>query len=100
VRALLRRWDAAAVILIRFMYGLRIAGPIVIGTCGIHAWRLALLNLAGALIWAPLVAGVGYLAGQALERWIGHLRHVEIGVAMAAVLAVTVIWLVMQWRRR
>lgn len=100
VRALLRRWDAAAVILIRFIYGLRIAGPIVIGSCGIPAWRLALFNLVGALIWAPLVAGVGYLAGQAVEQWIGHLRHVEIGVVMAAVLAVTVGWLVVQWRRR
>src|SRR4051812_46174186 len=30
VQALVRRWDAPAVILLRFMYGLRIAGPIVI----------------------------------------------------------------------
>lgn len=100
VRALLRRWDAAAVILIRFIYGLRIAGPIVIGSCGIPAWRLALFNLVGALLWAPLVAGVGYLAGEAIEQWIGHFRHVEIGLAMAAVLAVTLAWLVMQSRRR
>ena len=100
MRALLRRWDAAAVILIRFIYGLRIAGPIVIGSCGIPAWRLALFNLVGALLWAPLVAGVGYLAGEAIEQWIGHFRHVEIGLAMAAVLAVTLAWLVMQSRRR
>ena len=100
VRALLRRWDVAAVILIRFIYGVRIAGPIVIGSCGIPAWRLALLNLVGALIWAPLVAGVGYLAGQAIEQWIGHLRHVEIAVAMAGVLIVMAAWLVLQGRRR
>jgi len=39
VQALVRRWDAPAVILLRFCYGLRIAGPIVIGSCGIPAWR-------------------------------------------------------------
>ena len=100
VRMLLQRWDMAAVILIRFIYGLRIAGPIVIGSCGISAWRLALLNLAGALIWAPLIAGIGYLGGEAIERWIGHLLHVEIAVLMAAILAVTVGWLVLQARRR
>ena len=31
VQNLLRRWDAMAVILLRFCYGLRIAGPIIIG---------------------------------------------------------------------
>src|SRR5438105_13825863 len=47
VQALLRRWDATAVVLLRFCYGLRIAGPIVIGTCGISPWRLAFFNFIG-----------------------------------------------------
>lgn len=100
VRGLLQRWDAAAVILIRFIYGLRIAGPIVIGSCGISPWRLAALNLIGALLWAPLVAGVGYLAGEALEQWVRHLRHAEVALIMAGALAVTVGWLLLQARRR
>jgi len=41
VQELVRRWDAPAVIALRFMYGLRVAGPIVIGSCGISPWRLA-----------------------------------------------------------
>lgn|SRR5574338_88691 len=100
VRALVRRSDVAAVILVRFIYGMRIAGPIVIGSCGIPSMRLALLNLVGALLWAPLVAGAGYLAGQAIERWIGHLRHVEIAGLMAIVLAVALVWLAAQARKR
>ena len=100
VRALLRRLDVAAVILVRFLYGMRVAGPIVIGASGIPSARLALLNLAGALIWAPLVAGAGYLAGEAIERWIGHLRHVEIAGLMAIVLAVALVWLALQARKR
>ncbi|HYR36583.1 MAG TPA: DedA family protein, partial [Burkholderiales bacterium] len=76
VQALIRRWDAPAVIVLRFLYGLRIAGPIVIGTCGISPWRLAFFNFIGTLLWAPLVAGIGYVAGQALEHWIGRLKHV------------------------
>ena len=100
VQALLRRWDAGAVILLRFCYGLRIAGPIVIGTCGISPWRLALFNFIGVLVWAPLVAGIGYLAWQAIEQWIGRFRHVQIALLMVVVLAVTVVWLAAQWRRR
>ena len=100
VQALLRRWDILAVILIRFLYGLRIAGPIVIGSCRIAPWRLALFNFIGALIWAPLVAGIGYVAGQALDDWVGRLRHLEILVLMVAVLAAVAWWFVIEWRRR
>jgi len=100
VQALLRRWDILAVILIRFLYGLRIAGPIVIGSCGIAPWRLALFNFIGALIWAPLVAGIGYVAGQALGEWVGRLQQIEIFLVMAAVLAAAALWFVIEWRRR
>ncbi len=100
VQALLRRWDILTVILIRFLYGLRIAGPIVIGSCGISPWRLALFNFIGALIWAPLVAGIGYTAGRALDEWVGRLQQIEILLVMAVVLAAAVSWIVIEWRRR
>lgn len=100
VEALVRRWNAPAVILLRFLYGLRIAGPIVIGSFGISPWRLAFFNLLGALIWAPIVAGIGYVAGQALEAWIGRLKHVQIAFLMVVLLAVGIAWLVLQARRR
>jgi membrane protein DedA with SNARE-associated domain len=100
VQGIMRRWDAAAVIVLRFCYGLRIAGPIVIGSCGISPWRLALFNFIGVLIWAPIVAGVGYVAWYAVEQWIGHLHHVQIVLAMLVVLACVVAWLALQWRRR
>lgn len=100
VERLVRRWDAPAVILLRFLYGLRIAGPIVIGSFGISPWRLALFNAIGALIWAPLIAGIGYFAGYALEAWIGRLKNVQIAVLMVALVALGVAWLLVQARRR
>ena len=100
VQALLRRWDAAAVILLRFLYGMRIAGPILIGSCGISPWRLALFNFIGVLIWAPLVACIGYIAWQAVEHWIGRLKHVQIVLLMVLLLAGILWWFALQWRRR
>jgi membrane protein DedA with SNARE-associated domain len=100
VQAILRRWDAPAVIILRFTYGLRIAGPIVIGTCGISPWRLAFFNLIGALIWAPIVAGVGYLAGYALHEWMGKIKDAQIAILIAAVLAAAVVWLVVRRRHK
>ena len=100
VQDILRRWDAAAVIVLRFAYGLRIAGPIVIGTCGISPWRLALFNFIGTLIWAPLIAGIGYLAGYALHEWLGKLKHAQMGLLAALVLAAVVIWVIVHRRKR
>jgi membrane protein DedA with SNARE-associated domain len=98
VQAILRRWDAPAVIVLRFTYGLRIAGPIVIGTCGISPWRLALFNFVGALLWAPVVAGVGYLAGYALHEWLGKLKDAQVAILAAALLLAAVVWLMLRRR--
>ena len=100
IQALVRRWDVLAVVLIRFLYGLRIAGPIVIGSCGIVVWRLVLFNFIGAVIWAFLVAGVGYFAGQAVQQWFGRVHYTQVLVLMAAVLAVMLVSIVIAWRRR
>ena len=100
VQELVKRWDILAVILVRFLYGLRVAGPVVIGTCGIALWRLVLFNLAGALVWACVVAGVGYFAGQALQQWFGRLQHTHVLLLMAAVLAVMIVSILIAWRRR
>jgi len=99
VERLVRRWDAPAVIALRFLYGLRIAGPIVIGSFGISPWRLAFFNFVGALLWAPFIAGLGYYAGQALEAWIGRVKDAQIALLMVAILAGVIAWLVLRSRR-
>jgi len=76
--ALLARWHAPLIIGIRFMYGLRIVGPILLGMGRCRAWKFAVYNAIGALIWAPLVAGVGYLFGHAMESSLRDLKSVEL----------------------
>jgi membrane protein DedA with SNARE-associated domain len=77
VERLLLRWHGPVIILLRFTYGLRIAGPVAIGMTALRPWRFMLFNAVGALIWAPLVAGVGYLFGHAMERVFGEMRRYE-----------------------
>jgi membrane protein DedA with SNARE-associated domain len=77
VNRLLHRWHAPLIIGIRFMYGLRIVGPIAIGNSGVAPGRFAFFNVVGAAIWAPLVGGAGYLFGHALESMIGDLERFE-----------------------
>ncbi len=99
VQELLRRWDAPVIMVIRFLYGLRIAGPIVIGSAGIARWRLMLFNFLGALIWAPLVAGVGFVAGEAMEHVFKHAHHIQYLVLIAIAAIIGLIYLLRRRRR-
>jgi len=100
VAELLERHHAPVIIGIRFMYGLRIIGPIVIGACEVPLWRFAVLNMVGAAIWAPLVGGLGYLFGDALGLLKVDVKQVE-GLVLALIIAVAVTFsLVRRWRSR
>ena len=83
--ALLARWHAPLIIAIRFMYGFRIVGPILLGMGRVPAWKFLVYNFIGAAIWAPLIAGIGYLFGSALESMLGNLKRVELWVFAALV---------------
>jgi membrane protein DedA with SNARE-associated domain len=93
VYALINRWHAWLIVIIRFLYGLRIAGPLAIGMSGLAPWRFMAFNLIGAAIWAPLVAGTGYVFGQALELVFPEIRRYE-ERALLGVIGGLVLWVV------
>src|SRR4051812_28413214 len=76
--ALLARWHAPLIIGIRFMYGFRIVGPILLGMGRVPAWKFMVYNFIGAAIWAPLIAGLGYLFGNVVEALLEDLKSVEL----------------------
>ena len=90
---LIERHHEWVIVGVRFAYGLRIAGPILIGTSRVAAWRFALFNAIGAAIWAPLFAGLGWGFGAAIERLLGRIRHVEHWLFIALIAAGIALWL-------
>jgi membrane protein DedA with SNARE-associated domain len=76
--AMLARWHAPLIIAIRFLWGFRIVGPILLGMGRVPAWKFMVYNFIGAAIWAPFVAGIGYLFGSALEAVLHDLRKAEL----------------------
>lgn len=95
---LLHRYHGPAIILVRFLYGLRIAGPMAIGAGGISFWHFFFFNVIGAMLWAMLLAGVGYLFGHTLDLIMGDLKRYE--EAALGVLAACAICLgLWRWRR-
>jgi membrane protein DedA with SNARE-associated domain len=96
--ALLSRWHAPLIICIRFMYGLRILGPIMLGMGRVKAWKFVFYNFIGAAIWAPLIAGIGYLFGSILESVLGDLKRVELW-AFVAMVVIGLMLFFLHWLR-
>lgn len=95
------RWHALAVIVLRFTYGLRIAGPIVLGAGRMRSFTFVWANALGASIWAVLLAAIGWTFGRAAERLLGGVaeaEHIAIGVVVAVVAIVTVVHFVTKRR--
>ncbi len=68
---LLRKWDVWYILIFRFIYGIRIVSPIVIGTAGIPPWRFIPLNFISAVVWTIVSCGLGFLFGEIIE----HVLH-------------------------
>lgn len=81
----------------RFVYGLRMVTPVVIGLSAVRAARFAVFNAIGAAVWAVAVAWAGYLFGQAVTLLLDKAREAQMVVfglvAFAALGAWTVRWL-------
>jgi len=88
------RRGAAAVIIARFLPGLRfMAGPLA-GALGLGALRFFLANVTGALIYVPIMVGAGWAIGyglgdylQPLRRAVGNIEHVALWLVIGAAAA-------------
>ena len=91
VHRLIERFHAPVIIGIRFAYGLRIAGPILIGMSAISSTRFALFNGIGAALWAVLIASIGWAFGQAASVWLGQIEQME-GWLLLGLFALAALW--------
>ena len=94
---LARRRGAFIVVGLRFMYGLRTGGILAIAMSRMPWLRFASFNLLGVLLWAPLVAGGGYVLGHAVEPLLEDLRGAEPYVFATIIIVGVTVWLL---RRR
>ena len=96
--AMLARWHAPLIMMIRFMYGFRIVGPILLGMGRVPAWKFMLYNFIGAAVWAPLIAGIGFAFGEIVESVLQDVKRIELWL-FGAVLLAGLAGVVVHWRR-
>lgn len=100
VHRLVERYHAAVIIGVRFAYGLRIAGPVLIGMSTVSAVRFALLNALGAMLWGSLFGAVGWIFASAAEALLGEIRQVEGILLLTLAAAGALTWWIRRQRAR
>jgi membrane protein DedA with SNARE-associated domain len=62
----LQRYQTTYILIFRFIYGIRIISPVIIGAQRIAIWRFSILNLVAAVIWTVLSCALGYFLGEVI----------------------------------
>jgi membrane protein DedA with SNARE-associated domain len=85
---------------IRFLYGLRTVGPAVIGSSAVSWPKFLLLNALGALTWSACWVSAGYVLGEAAQRLLHRVMHVEREFFLGALIVALVVTIALRLRRR
>jgi membrane-associated protein len=89
---MLDRYGVAAVLVARFLPGVRALTPVSVGTFRVSYPRFLVASLGGALVWAVAHVAVGAFAGASvkyIESIIGTTGWVVLGILAAVAVVVT-----------
>lgn len=89
---LLHRFDRWFILSFRFIYGIRVISPIVIGAAHVDPKRFTPLNILSALIWTLVSCYSGYMMGDVLEKVLKNIEtakhYLTLGVGAVAIIAI------------
>ncbi|MBA3669797.1 MAG: DedA family protein [Sphingomonas sp.] len=83
----------------RFVYGLRIVGPVAISQSSVRWQTFAAINLFSSLLWAILGLSVGWFVGPGAAKMVGYY-FTERPYLAASIVAGAVLIGVISWRAR
>jgi membrane protein DedA with SNARE-associated domain len=63
VKRLIEVRPVATIVLLQYLYGLRLVGAVAFGLTELSLLRFALYQIVNCLVWAGLIGGVAYLLG-------------------------------------
>lgn len=99
VHRLLERYHDLIMLGFRFVYGIRIMTPFVLGmNHKIKTGRFIVFNAIGAVIWSVAVSAGGYLFGHALEGVLKNVKHYQLVVILTVAIVGVLLWLLHRYR--
>ncbi|MBL0419972.1 VTT domain-containing protein [Ramlibacter sp. AW1] len=99
-RRLVRRYPHACVLGVRFAYGMRTAGPLLIGASGLPPVQFALLSALAAVLWAGTYCTLGWVFAETLQRVLGHAREFQLALLGVMLTAAALAWWLARRRSR
>jgi len=87
VHRAMRRYRNGIILGFRFVYGMRIITPLVLGMDRtIPTRRFIVLNLIGSAIWSTLIATGGYFFGRILKTLLEDIKHYELALLLVVLM--------------
>jgi membrane protein DedA with SNARE-associated domain len=83
----------------RFLYGMRMLLPYMIGMSRVKTSRFVLLDFIGALVWATLIGSLGYLFGNVMVLIMGNIKKYELMIMAIVIGLGLLIWFIGRIRR-
>jgi membrane protein DedA with SNARE-associated domain len=83
----------------RFVYGFRTVTPFLLGASGFPPLRFFFLNSLGAILWAILIGGSGYLFGHVFQLIIGKIERYESWLFIALAALGAFLWCIHRFRK-
>lgn len=96
---MLERHPRRFIFVYRFIYGIRTASPIAIGTSRISQRTFLIVNLVAAIVWGCAFTAIGYAFGNVIEETLGRIGTKRLLIGAAAILVAIGLG-VWAWRRR
>ncbi|MGB8817868.1 MAG: DedA family protein [Rhizobiaceae bacterium] len=96
----INRHGHVGVILIRYVYGFRVAGAVAFGVSDFPVRTFVALNFAGAFVWSVLFATIGYFFGSLAERLLGDFKAYEEAMLIAVAVIALAVFAALHWRQK
>lgn len=90
---LIERYPKGFIFGFRFIYGIRIASPLALGTSSIRAHTFLVLNFCSAFLWATCFITVGYVFGATLQALLGAFHRFEFAIVGVVFIAL-IVWVI------
>ncbi len=98
-RRMIEKYDSLTIISMRFLYGLRTVGPMVVGMSAVPAARFMVLNALGAILWAVVVTAAGYAFSNVIDALLPQIRRYEEYLLLTVVVCGVLLWIIGRVRR-
>ena len=99
VHKVIERYRNLIMVGFRFVYGMRIMTPFVIGLDKqVNVIWFSILNAIGAVIWSISIAAGGYFFGYAVEGFIKDVKKYEIHVILVISAIGIILWIIHRYR--